>query len=156
VTSLTVVTHNILSPEESLSSTIADDLWMQDISEQLFGVKLDLDNAELNGADGFISGAIIAWKTLKYVLNCTFCVTKLIGSSGKSTLKKKFILEEHKTTAPGQACKLQFCKSQEQFDSCMKLLCNEWVELGETTTVNYLKVEHGTYPHNKWWYRAAG
>jgi hypothetical protein len=83
------------------------------IWKQLFGVKLELDYAESDGADGFISGAIIAWKTLKSVLNCTFHVTKLIGLAGNSTLKKKFICEGHKTTAPCQACRLQFCKSQE-------------------------------------------
>jgi hypothetical protein len=156
VTSSPVVTHYVLSPEESLGSTIAGDLWMQDISERLFGVKLELDYAESDGADGFISGAIIAWKNLKSVLNCTFHVIKLIGSGGKSTLKKKFLSEEHKITALAQARKLQYCKSQEQFDSCMKLLCDEWVELGETDAANYLKIEHGTYPHNKWWYCAAG
>jgi hypothetical protein len=100
VTSLPLVTHYILSPEESLASTIEGDLWMQDICMQLFGVKLELGYAELDGADGFISGAIIAWKTMKSVLNCTFCVTKLIGSAGNSTLKKKFKSKGHKNTAP--------------------------------------------------------
>jgi hypothetical protein len=156
VTSSPVVTHYILSPEESLASTIAGDLWMQDICKRLFGVKLELDYAESDGADGFISGAIIAWKTLKSVLNCTFHVTKLIGSAGNSTLKKKFNSDGHKNTAPHQACRLQFCKTQEQFNACMNLLCDEWIEQGETNAADYIRSEHGTYPHNKWWYCAAG
>jgi hypothetical protein len=156
VTSSPVVTHYILSPEELLASTIAGDLWMQDICKPLFGVKLELDYAESDGADGFISGAIIAWKALKSVLNCTFHVTKLIGSTGKAPLKRKFTSTEHKTTAPGLARKLQFCKTQLQFDSCMNLLCTYWIEQGETDAANYLKTKHGTYPHNKWWYCAAG
>jgi hypothetical protein len=158
VTSTPVVTHYILSKGESLASTIAGDLWMQDICDQLFGVKLDLDYAESDGADGFISGAIIAWKNLKSVLNCTFHVTKLIGSGGKSTLKKKFLCEdkEFKSTASHRAQKLQFCKSQVQFDSCLKLLCDDWIAQGEQAAADFIKIEHGTYPHNKWWYCAAG
>jgi hypothetical protein len=156
VTSTPVVTHYIVSPEESLGSTIAGDLWLQDICQQLFGVKLELDYAESDGADGFISGAIIAWENLKSVLNCTFHVTKLLGTTGKSTLKKKFTLEELKKDAPELVRKLQFCKTQQQFDSCLNLLCEEWSDLGETEAADYITIEHGTYPHNKWWYCSAG
>jgi hypothetical protein len=38
----------------------------------------------------------------------------------------------------------------------MSLICDEWIKQGETNAADYIKLEHGKYPHNKWWYCAAG
>ena len=155
VTSSGCTLNYLVSPEESLGSTVAADLWVQDICKLIFGISLDLDFSESDGADGFITGAIVAWTNSISILNCTFHAVKNIGSVTSKKFKEKCNTSYCKKYGTFSMRFLQYFKTQKQFDACLALFLDNWKDNGETKATAYVLIEYGTYPHNRWWYCAA-
>jgi hypothetical protein len=91
LTSKGLFPYDLVSAQEDKYTTIASDmLWAKFICDRLFGTILGFDWAELDGASGFIYGAINLWKnqydSLKSILNCNFHVQQKIGWAKQSKL----------------------------------------------------------------------
>jgi hypothetical protein len=161
VTSKGLVPYYLVSAEEHKYTTISSDVWAKFICDRLFGTTLGFDWAESDGAKGFIYGAIDLWEkqydSLKSVLNCNFHVQQKIGPAKQSELRKKCRTKAFGDRATSQMNSMQNCKSSVMFETCMRLILEDWLEEhDQTTAAIYIRDFYGTYPRNQWYYSATG
>jgi hypothetical protein len=142
VTSKGLIPYYLVSVEEDKYTTMAPDVWARFICNRLFGTTLDFDWPELDGASGFIYGAIDLWQnqygSLKSILNCNFYVQQKIGPEKQSELRKKCRTKDLGNKTTSQMHNMQNCKSPDMFNSCMSLILEDWVDNGETKATNYI------------------